>query len=778
MRRSILFATMALAAAGVPALSAQVVDAKATFDKTVKPMLQKSCSPCHNDRNASGSLNLQPFGDFQSLAGLRDGWERIVHKVQTGEMPPKGIPRPPEADVAAMMKLIHAEFERQDKLVKPDPGRVTARRLNRSEYTNTIRDLLAVDFRADRDFPTDDSGHGFDNIGDVLTVSPILMEKYLRAAERISAQAIGANPLPKKPVDIEFHSKDKQILRIDRSTIQANHRVEWDGEYVIRIGMPGERNKDALPVKLGFWMDGQLLATQTVETKPSGLVYFNPYSEAEFKLVIPSGDHVFRAGFIDDPFVKALSDKDAYSDKKNKFLNMIKFLGPFPAKVEKASRKKILICDPASGAVCVNKILATLARNAYRRPVSAAEVSALAKFVTLAKAEGQTAEQGIQVAIQAMLVSPHFLFRVERDAFPNDPGRVYRVADLELASRLSYFVWSSMPDNELLTLAETGRLRQPGVIDAQVKRMLADARAASLADNFAGQWLETRNLDSVKPDPGKFPEWGPELRDAMKTETRLFFEHMLRENRPMVEFIDANYTFLNERLARHYGIEGITGGDFRRVDLTTNQRGGVLGQAGVLTVSSYPTRTSPVIRGKYILQNVLGAPPPPPPPDVPPLDDAGVGETGSLRQGLEKHRSNAVCASCHDRMDTLGFGLENYDAIGRWRTKDGKFDIDVSGSFPGGKSFSTPAEMRSLLRGNLPEFSRCLTEKMMTYALGRGLERYDRKTLETIQTKLAANGYPFQTMVYEIARSLPFQFRRGEVSQNTNQNKPKETAQR
>lgn len=775
--RSVLFPLAAAAASVLSAAPAPPSLPAAEFDKSVRPLLEKSCAGCHNDRMASGSLNLAPFASFSSVAGMRDGWERIIQKVRTGEMPPKGIPRPAEADIAKMMSLVKAEFERADKLVKPDPGRVTARRLNRNEYSNTVRDLLGVDFRADRDFPSDDSGHGFDNIGDVLTVSPILMEKYVRAAERIASRAIGGNPLPKKPVDAEYHSKDKQVLRIDRSTIEASHRLEWDGEYTIRIGMPGERAKDAAPVTLGFWMNGKLLHSQTVETKPSGLVYFNPYSEAEFKLVLPEGDHVFRAGFIGDEFVKTLTDKEAYSDKKNKFLNMIKFIGPFPAKVEKASRKKILVCDPASGAACVDQILSTLARRAYRRPVTRAEVASLAKFVGVAKAEGLSAEQGIQLAIQAMLVSPHFLFRVERDLYPNEPGRTYRLNDLELASRLSYFLWSSMPDDELLSLAEAGRLRQPGVVDAQIKRMLADAKSSAFADNFAGQWLETRNLDSVKPDPVKFADWGPELRDAMKAETRLFFEHMLRENRPLVEFIDANYSFVNERLAKHYGIEGVTGGDFRRVELAGGQRGGVLGQASVLTVSSYPTRTSPVIRGKYILQNILGAAPPPPPPDVPPLDDSGVGEASSLRQGLEKHRSNAVCASCHNRMDTLGFGLENYDAIGRWRTKDGKFDIDVSGTFPSGKAFATPAEMRSLLRDELPEFARCLTEKMLTYALGRGLERYDRKTMEEINRKLAAQGYPFQTMVYEIARSLPFQWRRGEVSKEEPKLAPKVTAQ-
>jgi hypothetical protein len=391
-------------------------------------------------------------------------------------------------------------------------------------------------------------------------------------------------------------------------------------------------------------------------------------------------------------------------------------------------------------------------------------------------AEGQTVEQGIQLAIQAMLVSPHFLFRIERDPNPTDAVTAHRVSDIELASRLSYFLWSSMPDDELLGLAEAGKLRVPAVLDAQVKRMIADSRSAALVDNFAGQWLEVRNLDSVKPDPGKFPTWGPELRDAMRTETRLFFESLLRENRPISEFLDAHYTFLNERLAKHYGIDGVIGPEFRRVELSGGQRGGILSHASVLTVSSYPTRTSPVIRGKYVLQNILGAPPPPPPPDVPVLDEAAVGNTGSMRQQLDLHRSNATCASCHARMDVLGFGLENYDAIGRWRAMDGKFPVDASGTFPNGKSFSTPEQMRTLLKDDLPAFSRCLIEKMLTYALGRGLERYDSRTVDAINRMLTASGSGLQTLVVEVVRSLPFQSRRGEGLVTKNLTKPKEIA--
>jgi hypothetical protein len=772
---------IAVIAAGLPAADTSKPSSSSgtpAFETAVQPFLTKTCAPCHNDRLASGGLNLGPFATATSLAEHRDGWERILQKIRTGEMPPKGTPRPADTTVQAVVKYVLGEFEKADRSVKPDPGRVTARRLNRSEYTNTIRDLLTVDFRAERDFPTDDSGYGFDNIGDVLTISPVLMEKYMNAAERIASRAMGSVQLPKKPLEVEYSRRNRNIQRPNVSAIEAMHRIEWDGEYIVRIGMPGERGPEAKPVTLGLWMDGKLLHTMPVETKPSKLVYFNPYSEEDIRIFLPEGDHNFRVGFIDDEFVKGLSEKDAYNDKKNKFFSMMTFIGPFPANVEKASRKKVLTCDPQSGTACVEKIVSRLARRAYRRPVTRNEVASLMRFVNLAKAEGQTVEQGIEVAIQAMLVSPHFLFRIERDPDPTDANKIHRISDIELASRLSYFLWSSLPDEELLGLAEAGKLRAPGILSAQVKRMLADQRSAALADNFAGQWLETRNLDSVKPDPQKFPEWGPDLRDAMKTETRMFFESLLREDRPLSDFLDAKFTFVNDRLAKHYGIEGVSGPEFRRVELTADQRGGILSHASVLTVTSYPTRTSPVIRGKYVLQNILGAPPPPPPPDVPALDEEAVGNAGSLRQQLEKHRSNAICASCHNRMDVLGFGLENYDAIGRWRTKDGKFDIEPGGTLPSGKSFSTPTELRALLKDDLDEFSRCVVEKMLTYALGRGLERYDRRTVEDINRKLAASGYRFQTLIHEIVNSLPFQSRRGEVAKPVTATKPKEVAAR
>jgi hypothetical protein len=731
-----------------------------SFDRTVAPVISNTCAPCHNPSLASGGVNLVPFEKAGTLTENREAWDVILGKIRAGEMPPKGVPRPPQLD--AVIQFLTEEFEKADRNLKPDPGRVTARRLNRAEYSNTIRDLLGVEFRAQTVFPTDDLGNGFDNIGDVLTTSPTLMEKYLSAAERIASRAVGADPLP-KPLELEFANKDKKIRRVDFSTIEARGRIEFDGEYTVRFGLPGERSKDAKPVMMAFWMDGKLLTTMPVETKPSGLVYFDPYSEEQTRLFIPEGDHVFRAAFLNDDFVKDLTQKDAYDRKKNKYIDSIKFIGPYAPKAETESHKKIFLCDPASGAACIDKIITNLAHHAYRRPVTKAEVASLVKFVTLAKANGQTVEQGIQLALEAMLVSPNFLFRIEHDAKPTDPTAAHPVTDVELASRLSYFLWSSMPDDELLGLAEAGKLHVPATLDAQAKRMLADPRSSALADNFAGQWLEIRNLDVVKPDPQKFPAWTPELRDDMRTETRLFFDHLLRENRPLGEFLSARYTFLNERLAKHYGISDVKGPEFRRVELSSDQRGGILSQASVLTVSSYPTRTSVVIRGKYILNNILGSPPPPAPANVPALDEDAVGNAASLRQQMEKHRADPTCASCHNKMDPLGFGLENYDGIGRWRTMDGKFPVDSSGTLPNGKSFANPVEMRSLFQSQLPAFSRCITEKMLTYSLGRGLGSGDRRTVDEIQRKLAASDYGFQSLIYEIVRSLPFQSRRGEL---------------
>jgi len=743
----------------------------AAFKAAVGPALT-SCSVCHNAQLASGKLDVGGFDEVTSAATHREEWERIIQKVVSGEMPPRGFPALDETAKTTLLNAARGELERLDKLTPPDPGRVTARRLNRAEYSNTVYDLLGVRFNARDEFPSDDSGYGFDNIGDVLTISPILMEKYVSAAEDISRRAVGADPLPEKPVEATYDNRGAgnmgRFEKLGPGLVQMRHRLDWDGEYVVRIGLQGERPEGSAPVRLALWRDGEKLEEILAETEPSGLVYFNPFSMEEMRVYLGAGDSTFRVGFIGDTFTDGMDEKDVYDRDKNKFVGEVTFVGPFPSDREPPSRKKILICDPESGAACVERIISRLARRAYRRPVTEREVDDLLNFVDLAKAEGLSVEQGVQLSIQAMLASPHFLFRIERDADPTDPTAMHRISELELASRLSYFLWSSMPDEELLTLAEQGELSEPAAFKQQLARMLDDKRAQQLAANFAGQWLETRNLDSVNPDPELFPEWGPELREAMKQETTLFFDAVLREDRPLTEFLDADFTFLNERLARHYGIAGVKGPDFRRVELESSQRGGILSHAGVLTVTSYPTRTSPVIRGKYVLENILGAPPPAPPANVPALGESGADAGMTVRKQLEAHRANPACATCHDRMDALGFGLENYDAIGRWRAEDNEAPVDASGTLPSGESFETPAELRKILVGDREAFAHAVTEKMLIYALGRGLEAYDRRTMKDIVEQLEGDDYRFQTLIRAVVESMPFQMRRGEAVRTAN----------
>ncbi len=737
------------------------------FDTAVAPVIRQTCSQCHNETNASGGLNLKSLDRRESIAAHRTEWETVLRKLKAGEMPPPPMAKP--AGLAAMTSAIERELDRLDQNTKPDPGRITARRLNRTEYRNTIRDLLGVDFQATQEFPTDDSGEGFDNIADILTISPVLAEKYLAAAERISARALGLVRLPKS-ISVSYSTDggvltglNGKVRRVSASVIETDHRVDYDGNYIIRAGLAGQRGDEGLPVMMGFWMDGTLLYKEEVATTPPKTVYFNPYEVKEFKVSLTEGRHVFRLGFINDDIGPAMPRDKMYDSKANKFPQYIEFLGPESPTPEAASRKAILICDPKTGNACVEKIVSALARKAYRRPVKRAEVTALVKLVDRTRADGLGAEQGIQTALTAMLVSPEFLFRIERDVEPKNPAASHRVTDAELASRLSYFLWSSMPDEQLLDLAEKNRLHEPGILDAQITRMLADPRSAALSENFAGQWLETRNLDSVKPDPKSFPEWDSDLKDAMRTETRMFFDSILHENRPISELLTARYTFLNERLARFYGIDGVKGMDFRRVELAAPERGGILGQASVLTVTSYPTRTSVVLRGRYILENILGSPPPPPPANVPPLDEDVAGVVQSLRQQMEQHRANPTCAVCHSKMDPLGFALENYNAIGKWRAMDGKFAIDTVGTLPDGTRFNGPAEMKAALGMRMPQFAEALTQKMMVYALGRGLESYDRRSFNSIMHNLEGKGYTLQTLILEIVHSLPFQSRRGEA---------------
>ncbi len=738
-----------------------------TFDQAVRPILSQTCSACHNEKLASGGLNVSTFLDPASVLTQREAWEKIADKMRSGEMPPKGIPRPSAERMNALLNYLDGEFDRADRNVKPDPGRVVAHRLNRNEYSNTIRDLLGVSFHAEDEFPADDASFGFDNIGAVLTVSPTLMQKYLQTAEQIAARAVGGDPLPKPGL----FDKRSRMRRLDADTIEFKDRIDFDADYIVRAKLVGHRGDTDKPVTLVLSIDGKPVKTIEVSVQISPVNKqggATQRSSEEQRVFIPQGDHTFRAAFINDATLKDLPAAARYNNNRNIYPDTIELAGPFPSTEQHPSQKKILTCDVASGRACADRIMTNLANHAYRRPASKAEVTELMSIFDKAKTSGYTAQQSLQFAISAMLISPQFLFRIERDP---KPGVYGRITDTELASRLSYFLWSSMPDDELLKLGESNKLHQPAVLDAQVRRMIADPKSTALAENFVGQWLEIRSLEAIKPDEKKFPEWTPELKDAMRTETSMFFASVLRDNRPITDLIDGKFTFLNETLAKYYGVEGVTGPEFRRVELKTDQRSGVLTQASVLTVTSYPNRTSVVLRGKYLLENVFGTPPPPPPPDVPKLDEATVGVAKSLRAQMEQHRSDAVCASCHSKMDVLGFGMENYDAIGRWRTTDGKFPVDSSGSFPNGKSFTGPAEMKTLLRDNIAEFTHTLADKMFMYALGRGVETFDRRTVKDIVKETAAQDYKFQALILAVTHSPAFQQRRGEAKEVSREGK-------
>ncbi len=727
-----------------------------SFERNVQPVLSQVCSNCHNAQLRSGNLDITNYLKPSSISSNLDGWTKILARLKTGQMPPPGVPGPSPDAMASLIRFVQGGLDHFAPA--SEAGRVIAHRLNRSEYANTVRDLLGVDFPATEEFPPDDTGYGFDNIGDVLTVSPTLMQEYLAAAERIAARAVGGDPLPPPG----FVNRQDLVRHIGPSVIEMKYAAEYDADYLIKVNLNGYRSGAAKPVTLRISVDGKPVKTVDVDVRMSEVNRQGGNTQRhveEERIFLTANEHTLRAEFLNDDFVKDLGERALTNPHSNIFPESFEVGGPYSPSSAHPLQKKVLICDPASGAECVERILATFAHRAYRRPVTHAEVTDLLAIYNKASESGCTPKQSLQFAIADALVKPQFLFRIERDPAP---GVTAPISDLELASRLSYFLWSSTPDDELLRLAEAGQLHQPAAIDAQVQRMLADPRASALAENFGGQWLQTRSLDAIQPDPKKFPEWTATLRDEMRTETRLFFEAVMRGNGPIADFIDGHYTFLNENLANYYGIRGVVGTEFRRVELVgfdANRRSGVFTQASVLTVSSYPTRTSVVLRGKYLLETVLNDPPPPPPPDVPAFDEKAIGVARSLRQQMEVHRADPACASCHAKMDVLGFGLENYDAIGRWRITDGRFPIDATGAFPNGKTFSGPAQMKAILRDNLPEFIRCLAEKMLTYALGRGVENYDRAAVDQLVSETTAGDNRFQSLILGVVHSLPFQQR-------------------
>lgn len=722
------------------------------FKKNVLPLVTKHCATCHSAKARMANLNLEQYKTAASVLANQDVWDKVERKIRTGEMPPKGTPRPSPEDVKKLTAWMRTEYSRYDKTAKHDPGRVTARRLNRVEYNNTIRDLTGLDLRPADTFPVDDSGYGFDNIGDVLSLSPALLEKYMVAAERVMREAIVLPRTFKERADRYRSDRVKQDG--PPGSLEVKHAFPIEADYEIRIALAGRRVTEDEGVQVAAYIDGKLEKTFpafTPQNRPRNL---------DVKIRPKAGAHAIRALFVD-------RDGKPVSDDKNILVESVEVRGPRnPGAFEPPpSHKLILVCGEWPGQYdepCMKRIVETFARRAFRRPVTPQETDKYYAYAKSARDEGEVPEKALRFALQAILISPQFLFRIERDP---DPTALtpHAINDYELASRLSYFLWNSMPDEALLQAAASAQLRKPVTLEQQVRRMIADSKFTSFVENFAGQWLLLRNLDEVKPAPEKFPGFDNLLRAAMKKETLLFFEHVAKADRPLTDFLVSDYTFLNERLARHYGIEGIQGMDFQRVTLNTPQRGGVLTQGSLLTVTSYPTRTSPVQRGKFLMENFLNAPPPPPPPNVPSFEESTKGMTGTLRQQMEKHRANPMCASCHIKMDSLGFGLENYDAIGSWREKDGGATVDSSGALPGGRTFQTPAELKQKLLGDRDDFTECLAEKMIIYALGRGLEKSDKTFVRQIVRNVAGDNYKFSRLIFEIVKSPPFLMRRGEV---------------
>ena len=738
------------------------------FAKDVRPLLTKYCTTCHNEKKQAAGLSLESYVDTATARKAGDVWEMVREHVDTKQMPPKKSPQPTDAERKVITAWAESAVSKVDCGLARDPGRPTVRRLNRVEYNNTVRDLLGVDVKPADDFPSDDVGYGFDNIGDVLSMPPILLEKYLGAAEKVLEAAVVIPKVPAssrevfKPqnVRVTLGNKAKEKNRI-ALTENGSAVVFYDflhaGEYTFRCRCYGEQAGDELP-KLAIEFNKRPVKEFTVEAVEGKAKSY------EVRTKVPVGKYEVGFSFTND-YLDTTTRKD-----RNLYIETMEIEGPINPvpKAPPASHAKIFFTQPKAKddrSATAREILSAFATKAYRRPVTDAEVARLVKLFEYADAPGEPFEAAVRHSLKAVLVSPHFLFRIEKDAEPNNPEAVHPISDFEFATRLSYFLWASMPDDELFRLAKAGELRKPGVTEAQVARMLKDPKAAALVENFAGQWLMLRTLATLTPDRKTYRTFDNTLRDAMIKETELFFAHIVKEDRSVLELLDADYTFLNDRLAKHYGLPELKGAEFRKVSLPDHSRGGVLTQASVLTVTSNPTRTSPVKRGKWILENILGTPPPPPPPDVPELDDEKKGPlTGSLRQRMEKHRENAACATCHAKMDPLGFGLENFDGVGRFRTFDGDFKVDPSGVLPDGAKFSGPADLKKVLLGKGDQFRRNLADRLLTYAIGRGLEYYDACTLTDITAAMKKNDDRFSSLVLGIVTSDTFQKRRGSLN--------------
>ena len=727
----------------------------------LRTTVRRYCLACHNDRTLTAGLSLQGV-DAGRVAEHAPVLERVLQKLRAGEMPPAGRPRPEASTTTTLAGWLETALDREAR-ANPNPGAPAIHRLNRAEYRNAVRDLLGLDLDHARDLPADDSGYGFDNIGDVLTVSPLHVEQYVAAARRISRLAVGN--LTPRPVVERFEPPDGTVDEAigglppnERGGILFRHYFAFDADYTITVRVRGRRTAGMPAPRLDVRVDGRRvrLIDADFDAEEANQLTRN----FELRLPLPAGEHEIGAGFLTE---YAQSEDGAETNDYS--VDYVLVGGPYNAAgpSETEVQRRIFVCRPGAGEPeepCARQILTGLARCAYRRPVTARDVDPLLDLFAIGRADGERFEDGIEMALSGVLVSPSFLFRAPRAPEDGNPGSTHPLSDVDLASRLSFFLWSSIPDEELLDLAERGRLSDPAVLAGQIARMLADPKARALVDNFGGQWLHLRNVADWMPDPERFADFDDALRYAFERETALFLDHLIREDRSVLELIDADYTFLNERLAGFYGIDGVDGGYFRRVPLGDSARGGILTQGSVLMVTSYPTRTSPVLRGKWVLENLLGAPPPPPPPDVPALAAAAETSAGSLREALEQHRANPACAACHARLDPLGFALENFDAVGAYRTEDDGVTVEASGALPDGTLVDGPNGLRRVLLDRRDEFVETLAASLLTYAIGRGLESYDRPAVREIRRRVEAADHRFSALVSAIVDSVPFRLRR------------------
>ncbi|MEE8542993.1 MAG: DUF1592 domain-containing protein [Gammaproteobacteria bacterium] len=763
------------------------------------------CVTCHNQRLATAELMLDTV-NIEQVAEHPETWEKVVAKLRAGQMPPVGMPRPDEAAVDAFVAYLETELDRA-AAADPNPGRSTLRRLNRTEYTNAIRDLLAIAVEADAFLPIDETQHGFDNIGAALSVTPGLLERYLSAARLISGLAVGEREVQASSFSVKVDPFLRQEERMSedlpfgsRGGVAIRHYFPADGEYTVKVTL--RRNSRGYviglyePHRLDILLDGRRIEQFTVGGGDVMETPGPPFSRSsaigdqaseayqlvdvdqnlEARFFATAGERLVGVTFLDEhlvseypvlrPRIETEFDRVQWKGG-NPAINTVEIRGPHSVAAvgDTPSREKVFVCRPTDVAdeePCAKRILSTLARHAYRRPVVDEDVQALLAVYESGRNEGGF-EAGIRAALTRILVGPEFLFRLEREPATMQAGAVYRVSDLELASRLSFFLWSSIPDDELLEVAERGTLKDPVILERQVRRMLADPRfARAFTSNFAAQWLRLRNLSESEPDRELFPQFDENLREAFRRETELLVESMLREDQSVLRLVDADYTFLNERLARHYGIPNVYGSHFRRVTLgpAFDARRGLLGHGSLLTVTSYANRTSVVLRGHWILENLLNAPPPPPPPDVPALESTGaIGEL-PLRQLMEQHRENPVCSGCHAPMDPLGFALENFNAVGQWRITDAGATIDASALLPDGTAFEGPAGLRQVLLRSPERFVHTVAEKLLTYALGRGVEYYDSPTVREIVRQATRENYRWSSLILATVNSVPFQMRR------------------